>query len=107
MVQRLHALSAKKWFVRDNPKACGYTAEDLKELGVKGLAKQMVGYTAKNPGTRASKAQLRRLILAMVREIEIETRNDTPRSASMGDVPCLFGTRRGIIGMASSSSLRK
>jgi len=51
-----------------------------------------VGYTAKIPGTRASKAQLRKLILAMVRQIEIETRNDTAGSATMGDIPCLFGT---------------
>ena len=47
MLQRWNALSAKKWFVRDNPKACGYTTEDLKKMGVKGLAKQLVGYTSK------------------------------------------------------------
>ena len=91
-LQRWNVLSAKKWFVRDNPKACGYTAEDLKNMGVRGLAKQLVGYTSKIPGTRASKAQLRKLILAMVRQIEIETRTTTPGSASLGDVPCLFGT---------------
>ena len=26
MVQRQAALSAKKWYIRDNPKATGYTA---------------------------------------------------------------------------------
>ena len=92
MVQRLNALSVRKWFVRDNPQACGYTAEELKKMGVRGLAKQLVGYTAKIPGARASKANLRRLILAMVRQIEIETRHDTAGWATMGDIPCLFGT---------------
>ena len=63
-----------------------------------GLAKQMVGYTANIPGTKARKARLRRLVLAMVRQIEIETRRgDTTASSagstlSLGDVPCLFGT---------------
>ena len=73
MVQRTQVLSAKKWYVRDNPQATGYTVEDLRAMGVKSLSKNMVGYTAGIPGTRASKAQLRRLILAMVRQIEIET----------------------------------
>ena len=92
MTQRIKALSAKKWFVRDNPKSTGYTAEDLKGMGVRGLAKQMVGYTAQIPGTKASKARLRRLILAMVQQIEIETRRDDEERRSLGDVPCLFGT---------------
>jgi hypothetical protein len=39
MTQRIKALSAKKWFVRDNPKSTGYTAEDLKGMGVRGLAR--------------------------------------------------------------------
>ena len=67
MVQRYQALSAKKWYVRDNPKATGYTMDDLRGMNVKTLAKNMVGYTASIPGTRASKAQLRRAILTMVR----------------------------------------
>ena len=98
MIQRFNALSAKKWYVRDNPKATGYTTEDLSNMSVKGLAKQMVGYTANIPGTKARKARLRRLVLAMVRQIEIETRRgDTTSSSpgstlSLGDVPCLFGT---------------
>ena len=66
-------LSAKKWYVRDNPEATGYTADDLLHMGVKSLANKLVGYTANIPGTKASKARLRRLILAMVRQIEIET----------------------------------
>ena len=104
MIQRFHALSAKKWFVKDNPQATGYTRDDLSKMAVKTLAKQLVGYTSMIPGTRASKARLRRVILAMVRQIEIETRSgqatlfeldkgvasDDP--CSLGDVPCLFGT---------------
>jgi hypothetical protein len=73
MVQRYQALSAKKWFVRDNPKSTGYTMDDLSSMSVKTLAKNMIGYTANIPGTRASKAQLRREILTMVKQIEIET----------------------------------
>ena len=94
MLQRIKTLSAKKWFVRENPKAQGYTHEDLKRMGVKGLAKQMVGYTADIPGTKASKARLRRIVLAMVKQIEIETRHESgvDGSTSLGDVPCLFGT---------------
>ena len=94
MLHRMKALSAKKWFVRDNPEATGYTAEDLKKMNVKTLSKQMVGYTAQIPGSKASKAKLRKLILAMVRQIEIETRDDGTGSAPPhpGDVPCLFGT---------------
>ena len=88
MTQRIKALSAKKWFIRDNPHATGYTAQDLKNMGVKGLSKQMTGYTADIPGTKGSKARLRKIILAMVKQIEIETRRD----AHMGDVPSLFGT---------------
>ena len=59
LIQRLNALSAKKWYVKDNPKATGYTVEDLSKMSVKGLAKQMVGYTSNIPGTKASKARLR------------------------------------------------
>ena len=48
-------------------------------------------------GQKASKAQLRRLILAMVKQVEIETAGFHRRSgdaldAAPGDVPCLFGT---------------
>ena len=59
-------------------------------MNTRSLAKQMVGYTANIPGTKASKAHLRRLILSMVRQIEIETRD--PQTAPLGDVLCLFGT---------------
>ena len=98
MIQRFQALSAKKWYVRDNPKATGYTVEDLSNMSVKALAKQMVGYTTNIPGTKASKARLRKVILAMVRQIEIETRRGDAATTgadgacSLGDVPCLFGT---------------
>ena len=92
MTQRIKALSAKKWFVRDNPKSTGYTAEDHRAMGVKGLSKQMVGYTANIPGTKASKARLRRLIVAMVQQIELETRRDDKEHGTLGDIPCLFGT---------------
>ena len=107
MVQRSQALSAKKWYVRDNPKATGYTMEDLRKMSVKTLAKNMVGYTASIPGTRASKSQLRRVILTMVKQIEIETasgmepdpraetegqKNHVADATRPGDVPSLFGT---------------
>jgi len=88
MVQRTQALSAKKWYVRDNPKATGYTMDDLREMSVYKLAKNMVGYTQDIPGTRANKNKLRRIILTMVSQIEIETSTD----AKAGDVPSLFGT---------------
>ena len=65
-----------------------YTVEDIKALGVKALSKRMVGYTAKIPGTKASKAHMRKVILAMVRQIEIETKCE----GHLGDVPCVFGT---------------
>ena len=45
MCQRIKALSAKKWFIRDNPKCTGYTTEDLARLSIPKLARQMVGYT--------------------------------------------------------------
>ena len=95
MVQRSEALSAKKWYLRDNPKANGYTLDALRNMSVKALAKNMVGYTAKIPGTQASKAQLRRIIFAMVRQIEIETASmegAQERNKKAGDVPSLFGT---------------
>ena len=93
--------------VRDNPKATGYTLDDIRGMSVKMLAKNMVGYTANIPGTRASKAQLRRVIMTMVKQIEIETtqvkgvdgtaRGPLPTASLMttmvpGDVPSLFGT---------------
>ena len=59
MIQRMQALSANKLYARDNPKATGYTATDFASMSVRSLAKQMVGYTANNPGTKASKAHLR------------------------------------------------
>ena len=90
MIQRAQALSAKKWYVRDNPSSQGLTVEDLAQMNVKHLAKQMVGYTTGIPGSKASKNKLRRLILAMVRQIEIETRR--PGVSPLGDIPCLFGT---------------
>ena len=98
MIQRFNALSAKKWFVKDNPEATGYTVDDLSKMSVRNLAKKLVGYTSTIPGTRASKARLRRVILAMVKQIEIETRSGQATGAasdehrSLGDVPCLFGT---------------
>ena len=52
MIQRHQALSAKKWYIRDNPSSNGYTAEDLRRLGPKQLARRMVGYTANIPGTK-------------------------------------------------------
>ena len=88
MLQRQQALSAKKWFVRDNPQATGYTIDDIKQMSVRYLAKNMVGYTADIPGTKASKSKLRRVILTMVRQIEIETATET----RAGDVPSIFGT---------------
>ena len=73
MCQRIKALGAKKWCGKDNPKATGYTAEDIKKMSVPMLSKKMVGDTQNIPGTRASKTRLRKIILAMVRQIEIET----------------------------------
>ena len=89
MCQRIKALGAKKWFVKDNPHAAGYTADDIRCMSVPTLARKMVGYTQHIPGARASKIRLRKIILAMVRQIEIETRRDRD---VLGDVPCLFGT---------------
>ena len=88
MLHRMKVLSAKKWFIRDNPLHGGYTAKQLREFGVDDLAKRMVGYTAHIPGTQASKRRLRRIILTMVRQIEIETSDGDKR----GDVPSIFGT---------------
>ena len=82
MIQRWNVLSAKKWFVRDNPQATGYTAADLATMDVKSLAKQLVGYTANIPGTKASKSHLRKVILAMVRQLEIETRTESAVGAA-------------------------
>ena len=70
-------------------------------MGVSNLAKHMGSYTADIPGTKANKSKLRRLLLSMLRQIEIETRADAPQGAApsgkgaepkLGDVPCLFGT---------------
>ena len=61
-------------------------------MSIPRLAKQMVGYTQGIPGTKASKGRLRKLILAMVRQVEIETRFCGRSSDDLGGVPCLFGT---------------
>ena len=90
MIQRQQALSAKKWYIRDNPKATGYTFEDLQKMNIRSLSRQMVGYTTNIPGTKASKAHLRKLILTMVRQIEAETRGSD--KSPLGDIPCFFGT---------------
>ena len=99
MIQRMQVLSAKKWYVRDHPDATGYSVRDLRNMNVATLAKQMVGYTANIPGTKASKSHLRKVILTMVRQIEIETSQvhtaageDGRPAVALGDVPCLFGT---------------
>ena len=116
-IQRMKVLAAKKWYVRDNPEATGYTVDDLKKMGPANLAKKMGSYTAKIPGTKANNNYLRRLLLAMVRQIEIETRDLEPevrdnvhgggsgtttadatdgvsdaQAPRLGDVPCVFGT---------------
>ena len=49
MMQRFHVLSAKKWFVRDNPEAQGYTTEDIRKMGVTKLSKKLCGYTSRLP----------------------------------------------------------
>ena len=95
MVQRSQALSAKKWYVRDNPSATGYTVEALRHMSIKSLAQNMVGYTANIAGTQAIKSKLRRQILTMVKQIEIETTSEAGAAkgpAAAGDVPSLFGT---------------
>ena len=89
MRQRIRALGAKKWFVKDNPQATGYTVDDLKAMSVGSLAKKMVGYTQNIAGARGSKSRIRKIILDMVRQVEIETR---AANGGLGDVPCLFGT---------------
>ena len=38
--QRIKALSARKWFVKDNPYATGYTADAIKGMSVPMLAKE-------------------------------------------------------------------
>ena len=40
-------------------------------MGPKQLASKMVGYAAKIPGTRASKARMRKVVLAMVKQIAL------------------------------------
>ena len=62
--QRIKALSAKKWFIKDNPKATGCTAAIIKKID---------RYTQKMPGTRGSKIRLRKIIVAMVWQMKIET----------------------------------
>ena len=56
----------------------------------------MVGYTAQIPGTKAGKARLRRLVLALVQQIEIETRReDEAATSSWGAVLTFRGYRLG------------
>ena len=78
--QRIKALSAKKWFIKDNPKATGCTAAIIKKID---------GYTQNIPGTRGSKIRLREIIVAMVRQMKIETHRPPD---CLGDMPSLFGT---------------
>ena len=69
--------------------------QDLVKMDVKSLGRRMTGYTAKVPGTKACKACLRRILLSMVRQLEIETTESTlinKHGEKMGQVPCLFGT---------------
>ena len=73
MVQRIKALAAKKWYVKENLTATGYTVSEIRTMGPQQLAERMGSYTDAIPGTKASNAKLRMLILAMVRQIEIET----------------------------------
>ena len=87
MVQRKKVLAAKKWYVKDNPEANGYTVDDLKSMGVSNLAKKMGSYTADIPGSKASKAKLRRLLLSMVRQLEIETRYNPDEDTSCDSKP--------------------
>ena len=85
----MKTLGAKKWWSKITQKATGYIAEDIKKMGAPMLSKKMVGYTQNIPGTRASKTRLRKIILAMVRQLEIETHRVPD---NLGDMPCLFGT---------------
>ena len=57
-------------------------------MSVPRLSKKMEKYMERIPGTRASQTRLRRIILAMVRQIEIETYKEP----DLGEVPSLFGT---------------
>ena len=66
MVQRIKALAAKKWYITDNPTATGYTVSEIRTTGPQQLAKRIGSYTDAIPGTKASKAKLRSLILAIV-----------------------------------------
>ena len=65
-------------------------------MDVKSLGRRMTGYTAKVPGTKASKTRLRRILLSMVRQIEIETTDfnavERHSGEKAGQIPCLFGT---------------
>ena len=47
MCQRIKALGAKKWFVKDNPKATGYTADDIQKMSVSVLSKKYCRLHAK------------------------------------------------------------
>ena len=95
-IQRQAANAAKKWYIADNPDVVGWTRDDLLRMDVKSLAHKMTGYTVKIPGTKASKSRLRRILLSMVRQLEVES---TPPDAGanavgekFGDIPCVFGT---------------
>ena len=65
--------SPERLVARDKPKPEGNKAADLRGMKLKNLAKQMIGHTAGVPGSKASKNKLRRSILSMVWQIEIET----------------------------------
>ena len=60
-------------------------------MGMRNLSERLIGYTASIPGTKASKKRLRRLILSMVHQLEVESAN-RGGIVSSGDIPCLFGT---------------
>ena len=62
------------WEIIPKPQS---TAEDLNEMSVENLVKNIVVYTANVPGTRANKSQLRKSILIMVKQIAIETASTT------------------------------
>ena len=87
--QRAKALGAKNWFVKDSPKATGYTVDGIKQMRVPMMSNKLFGYTQHIPGTQASKPWLLTVMLAMVRHIKIGTRMEPDY---LGGVPCLFGT---------------
>ena len=95
-IQRRNAMAAKKWFIRENPNSVAWTVEELLKMSKESLGKRLVGYTAKIPGTKASKNVLRRVLLTMVWQLEVETTSQKPTTTDhgekAGEVPCVFGT---------------